>query len=70
MAVVLHGYDPKLRRDVAIKMMQPDRLHDPRMAARFAREARLAAQINDPHVITVYSVHDESELPFIVMEYL
>jgi|GEM_PF-4498882 len=70
MAVVLHGYDPKLRRDVAIKMMQPDRLHDPRMAARFAREARLAAQINDPHVITVYSVYDESELPFIVMEYL
>lgn len=70
MAVVLHGYDKKLRRDVAIKMIHPDRLDDPQMAARFAREARLTAQVNHPHVITVYSVHDESDQAFIVMEYL
>lgn len=70
MALVLHGYDRKLRRDVAIKLMHPDRLEDPQMAARFAREARLTAQVNHPHVITVYSVHDDSDPPFIVMEYL
>lgn len=70
MALVLHGYDQKLRRDVAIKMVHPDQVADPQVAARFAREARLTAQINHPHVITVYSVHDESDPPFIVMEYL
>jgi serine/threonine protein kinase len=70
MAVVLHGYDQKLRRDVAIKMIHPDRLNDPHMAARFAREARLTAQVNNPHVITVYSVHDDAECAFLVMEYL
>jgi serine/threonine protein kinase len=55
---------------VAIKMVHPDQVADPQVAARFAREARLTAQINHPHVITVYSVHDDSDPPFIVMEYL
>jgi serine/threonine protein kinase len=70
MATVFHGYDERLRRDVAIKIIRPDRLRDPEMIERFAREARLTAQVRHPNVVVVYSVHDDAMPPFLVMEFL
>jgi len=70
MATVLQGYDERLRRDVAIKIVRPDRQSDPSIIDRFAREAHLTAQVRHPNVVVVYSVHDEANPPYLVMEFL
>lgn len=67
--VVLKGFDDKLQRPVAIKVL------DPRMAAtspprkRFLREARSAAKIRHQNVVGVYAV-DEHPIPYLVMEFI
>src|SRR5262249_26390312 len=71
MGVVVRATHLRLDRDVAIKMLRPERADDPRFVARFAREARAAARLGGEHVAQVLDV-DESEggAPFLVMEYL
>jgi serine/threonine-protein kinase len=72
MGAVLRGIDPALEREVAVKIIAPrrdlgEREHQ-EMIRRFLREAKLAARINHPGVVTVYdSGQDESTL-FLVME--
>jgi serine/threonine protein kinase len=62
--------DPRLGRDVAIKVLpvafsaDPDRLH------RFEREARAAAALNHPNILAVYDIGAEGDAPFIVSELL
>jgi serine/threonine protein kinase len=68
MAIVLQGYDEKLGRDVAIKVLAPKLADQEVSRERFAREARLTAKLRSDRVLTVYSVNDEHELPYIVME--
>lgn len=68
MAIVLQGYDEKLSRDVAIKVLAPKLADNEVSRQRFAREARLTAKLRSDRVLTVYSVNDEYELPYIVME--
>ena len=70
MGVVFLGWDPKLKRPVAIKIMSPALAQDTLAAKRFLHEAQAAAAIGDEHVVAVFSVHDESDPPFIVMEYV
>jgi serine/threonine-protein kinase len=60
-----------LDRDVAFKVMSPQIGDDPELKARFEREAKAAARIKHPNVVTVYelgSLDDGS--PYIAMEYL
>jgi serine/threonine protein kinase len=52
MGVVFRGRQLMLRRDVAIKVMNPDLSHE--MTARFTREAESAARLDHPNCITVY----------------
>jgi serine/threonine protein kinase len=69
MAVVYLARQPTLDRDVALK-----RLHletgDPTVAQRFVREARLAAGLDHPNVVTLYDFFEDDGVAYIAMEYV
>lgn len=64
---VFRGYDPVLRRAVAIKTCT---LREPDMAERFAREAEIAANLRHPNIVTVYDFGVHEGEPYLVQEYL
>ena len=79
MAEVHLGYDTRLSRVVAIKLLRSDIAGDPTFQARFRREAQSAAALNHPAVVAVYDSGEEELLqpggasrtvPYIVMEYV
>jgi tetratricopeptide (TPR) repeat protein len=70
MGSVYKAHDPHLERMVAIKVMTEEANLDTEARARFMREARSAARLNHPNVITVYELGEESGRTFIVMELL
>ena len=73
MGVVYHAVNPRLRTEVAVKLL-PLALHaqQPGLVARFLREARLAARLRSPHLVSVLEVDedDDTGCHFIVMEYV
>lgn len=71
MGAVYYGIHPRLRAEVAIKVL-PFHLveQDPGMIQRFFREAQIAAQVRSPHLVNVMDVNEESGLFFLVMEYV
>ena len=70
MGVVLRAYDQKLKRHVALKLVSPKLANDQNARQRFLREARSAARLNHPGIVTVYAVDDTWDPPFIAMEYV
>ena len=69
MGDVYAGDDLRLERRVAIKLLRSDLAADPETCRRFEREARMAARVTDPHIVTIYDTGDDG-VPFIVMERL
>lgn len=70
MAVVYLARDVALERRVAIKVMLPDLIDVEGLADRFVIEARTAAHLDHPGIVTVYSVKQRDGLLFIVMKYI
>ncbi|WP_189129818.1 ABC transporter substrate-binding protein [Wenjunlia tyrosinilytica] len=74
MARVHRARDTRLGRIVALKTLHPELARDPEARSRFAREARAAAALNHPGIVTVHDqneVHDEDGIvPYLVMEYI
>ena len=70
MGVVLLGYDSRLDRRVAIKLIDPVLSRDPKVRARFMREARALGQVNHPNLVHVYEVGSHEPHLYIVMEYV
>ena len=68
MAKVLLAHDAELEREVAVKLLDEGLAADPSFRARFAREARVAAGLSHPNVVTVFDVGETDGRPFIVME--
>jgi eukaryotic-like serine/threonine-protein kinase len=68
MAKVLLAHDVELGREVAVKLLDEGLAADPSFRARFAREARVAAGLSHPNVVTVFDVGEADGRPFIVME--
>jgi hypothetical protein len=68
MGIVLKGYDRALNRVVAVKVQDPGVALSRRARARFLREARAAAAINHPSVVTIYKVDVVRERPYLAME--
>lgn len=66
--VVFLARDTELGREVAVKVLARDLTEDVR--ARFRREARLMARLEDPHVVRLYDFDAAAEHPYLVMEYL
>ena len=67
MATVWRARDTKLERHVALKRPHPMRHDDPRFD-RLSREARLAASISHPHLVSVHDAGADSEGLYLVME--
>jgi len=69
MGTVLRAYDPRLHREVAIKMLR-DEFEMPGMRERFLREARAASALNHPHIATIFDIGEQAGEPYMVMELL
>lgn len=63
MGVVYRAHDPRLQRDVALKV-----LHRGAATARLRREARALAALSDPHIVQIYDVGEWEGQTFIAME--
>src|SRR5436190_3672058 len=70
MGEVYRARDPRLGRDVAIKMIAEDYAADLGRVQRFEQEARAAGQINHPNILAVYDAGISDGRPFIVSELL
>src|SRR5580704_5881030 len=68
MATVWRARDEVLSRDVAVKVLNQQFAADPGFAARFEREARHAAGLSHPRLVTVFDCGVDGSTPFIVME--
>ncbi len=69
-SVVYKAEDTQLERWVAIKQLNPDAFAEYATAERFKREARLAASLNHPHIVSTYALRQEGDLLFLIMEYM
>ena len=70
MGEVYSAHDPRLGRQVAIKILPTAFSADPDRLRRFEHEARAAAALNHPHILTVYDIGSCDEGPYIVSELL
>ena len=71
MAKVYKAEDLTLQRIVAVKLINPELRTEKEFDARFQREARIASQLADPHIVVVHDFGlDPTHGPFLVMEYL
>src|SRR5688572_28831725 len=70
MGLVARGRQLELDRPVAIKFLKRELALDARPLQRFAREARLIAKMRSEHVVRVFDVGRENDVPYIVMEHL
>jgi serine/threonine protein kinase len=67
MATVYRAYDPKFEREVALKVLPRELLHNPTFRARFEREAKIIATLDHPAIVPVYDFGEEDGQPFFVM---
>ncbi|GAA0619069.1 hypothetical protein GCM10009547_21850 [Sporichthya brevicatena] len=70
MASVWAAHDPRLEREVAIKVISDTLALDATFVERFAREARIAAALAHPHVVSVFDYGAHGGRPYLVMEYV
>src|SRR3954452_21460763 len=70
MATVWLARDEDGDRDVAVKVLSDVLAEDPSYAARFQREARVAAQVSHPNLVRMFDYSGTAERPYIVMEYI
>ncbi|MBN1177870.1 MAG: Stk1 family PASTA domain-containing Ser/Thr kinase [Anaerolineae bacterium] len=70
MAVVYKGMDTLLHRPVAIKILREAYAEDATFLGRFQQEARSAARLDHPNVVTVYDVGQDGNRHYIIMEYV
>jgi len=70
MALVYEGYDQMLERPVAIKLLREDFLADEGFRERFRQEAKSAANLTHPNIVTIYDFGFDDNGLFIVMEFV
>src|SRR5688572_148040 len=70
MGEVYRARDTKLGRDVAIKILPSHFTADPERRARFAREARLLATLNHPHIGAIYGLEEADGQTALVLEFV
>jgi hypothetical protein len=70
MGTVLRAFDDKLHRIVAIKVMAAQLATNGTARKRFAREAQAQAAVSHDHIVTIHAVEADSQLPYLVMQYI
>ncbi|MCA1650803.1 MAG: protein kinase, partial [Acidobacteria bacterium] len=68
MGEVYLAEDTTLGRRVALKVLGPALASDPDRRERFEREARAAAALNHPNIVTIHSVEEVDGIPFLTLE--
>lgn len=70
MATVYRAFDPSFDREVAIKVLPREMLHDPQFRSRFEREIKMIASLEHPAIVPVYDVGEDNGQPYFVMRYM
>ncbi len=70
MGVVYKARQKTLNRLVALKILAPERVRDPKFAERFAREAQALAALNHPNIVTIHDFGQAGGFYFLLMEYV
>ena len=70
MGAVYRARDPRLGRDVAVKVLPEEVAADPDRLRRFEQEARAVAALNHPHIVTVHDVGTHEGTAYVVTELL
>lgn len=70
MATVYRGFDPRFKRQVAIKVLPREFLHDPAFRSRFEREAETIAALEHAAIVPVYDFGEDDGQPFLVMRFM
>jgi tRNA A-37 threonylcarbamoyl transferase component Bud32 len=70
MGEVYRARDERLGREVALKLIAPERAREPRTRRRFEREARSAGALSHPHLVTVFDLEEADGRLFLVMEFV
>ena len=70
MGVVYRARDPRLDRQVAIKLLPADMAADPRARERLRREAMAVAALDHPYICKIFEIGEDGDALFLVMEYI
>lgn len=70
MATVYRAHDPSSNREVAIKLLPSELMHNLITRSRFKRELKLIASLEHPAIVPVYDVGEDEGQPFFVMRYM
>jgi serine/threonine protein kinase len=72
MGIVYLAYDPRIKRNIAVKAFNIEQMVEPsereEFKIRFQREAQLAGNLSHPNIIAIHDVGEEEEISFIAME--
>jgi eukaryotic-like serine/threonine-protein kinase len=68
MGEVYRAHDPRLKREVALKILPPAVADDPIRRQRFEQEARAVATLNHPNIMAIYDIGSENGILYIVTE--
>jgi len=73
MGVVYEGYDPMIKRRVALKTIRADQLageNAETVIARFRREAQAAGRLSHPNIVAIYDFGEDAGVWYIAMEFV
>jgi serine/threonine-protein kinase len=74
MGIVYKGYDPVIKRPVAIKTIRKELIEEDEkaesLAGRFRKEAQAAGALNHPGIVSVYEYGEDQQYAYIAMEYV
>ena len=70
MGEVYRAFDPKINREVAIKILPPALSADKDRLARFEQEAQAAGALNHPNILVIHHIDTHDGAPYIVSELL
>ncbi|MFH1944019.1 MAG: serine/threonine-protein kinase [Acidobacteriota bacterium] len=68
MGIVFRAYQPSLDREIAIKILPSNLVHDKELVQRFLREARSAAKLDHPNIVTIHDVGEHEGTYYLAMQ--
>jgi serine/threonine protein kinase len=70
MGEVYRARDTRLRREVALKLIRAEKLHDPDRRHRLLQEARAASALNHPNIVSIYDIVPAGDAQALVLEFV
>ncbi|MBW3597728.1 MAG: serine/threonine protein kinase [Planctomycetes bacterium] len=70
MGLVFKGLHRRMKRLVALKILPPSAMKTREAVERFQREVEAAARLSHPHIVTAHDADEESDIHYLVMEYV